>query len=446
VCDSSIIKEIKDIPSDKSKTGQMQITLHKLIFILSIALITCISTKVNAQCTNRYLDTIFPAVDSFENIAYTTSSGGVAGDTLLMDIYQPVGDTACQRHLAIWVHGGAFVGGTKNDGDVQFLCERFARRGYVCATINYRLASSIVALYDSIQIFKYAMYAASDLKAAIRYFYKDAGLTNHWNIDTNSIFIGGSSAGGIAADFAATLDSLNQIASVFLPTVTAMGGLDGNSGNAGYSTKIIGVASLAGAVNTTDWIKPGDPPMVMCQGTADGTIPYDCAQALHQYTFGFIPTIIDFCGSGAMAPALDNAGVMNSLLPFPGSGHVPWDTNTVIENRMDSAVAAFYYQVKCTQAAGHCNEPSGIRDIASSVLLKVFPNPANDHIQVLVLDQNELSAIALYDYTGREIFHNKATGKSSTVNVSNLSPGIYTIQVYVRDQNNYTITKKITIE
>jgi len=289
------------------------------------------------------------------------------------------------------------------------------------------------------------MYACSDLKAAIRYFYKDASQTNHWNIDTNSIFIGGSSAGGIAADFAATLDSLNQLAPVFQPVADSAGGLQGNSGNAGYSSRVIGVASLAGAVNTPDWIRPGDPPTVMCQGTADGTIPYDCGQALAQYTFGLIPTIIDFCGSGSMAPAFTTAGVANSLLPFPGSGHVPWDTNETIMNRTDSAVAAFYYQVKCTQTAGHCSEPAGIATLTTP-RLNIFPNPATDHIQISLLDQNELSSADLSDYIGRAVSHTDLTGREASVSLEGLSPGIYILQLHMKDANTTPVPKKIIIE
>jgi acetyl esterase/lipase len=418
---------------------------YRIIIIVSFLIqIFVFSNASKAQCSNRYLDsTTFSGVDSFTNVIYTTTAGGGI-DTLLMDIYMPHGDTACLRHLIIWMHGGAFVSGTKNDGDMETLCNRFAKRGYVTASLNYRLASSIVSLYDSVQIFKYAMYACSDFKAAIRYFYKDASQTNHWNIDTNSIFIGGSSAGGIAADFAATLDTITQIAPVFYPVIDSIGGLDGNSGNAGYSSKFIAVASLAGAVNTADWIKPGDPPTVMCQGTGDGTIPYYCGQALHQYTFGLIPTIIDFCGSGAMAPAFDSAGVTNSLLPFPGSGHVPWDTNIVIMNRTDSAVAAFFYQVKCTQATGHCSEPLGISDIANAPNLKIYPNPATDQIQITVDGQNELSIVSLYDYTGREVLTKTLSGKQASISLYGLSAGIYTLHVELRDSSH--LTKKIVIE
>jgi para-nitrobenzyl esterase len=418
---------------------------YKQIIIVFFLIQICLFyNNSQAQCTNRYLDsTTFSGVDSFSNVIYTTTAGGGI-DTLSMDIYMPHGDTACLRHLIIWMHGGAFVSGTKNDGDMTLLCHRFAKRGYVSVSLNYRLASSIVALYDSVQIFKYAMYACSDLKAAIRYFYKDASQTNHWNIDTNSIFIGGSSAGGIAADFAATLDSINQIATVFHPVVDSMGGLDGNSGNAGYSSKFIAVASLAGAVNTADWIKPGDPPTVMCQGTGDGTIPYDCGQALHQYTFGLIPTIIDFCGSGSMAPAFNSAGVVNSLLPFPGSGHVPWDTNVVIMNRTDSAVAAFFYQVKCAQVAGTCNGSSGIADITTAPQLSIYPNPATDHIQVSVQSQTELSAVTLYDYTGRAVVEQTPTVKEITISVKGLSAGVYILRLDMKDATH--LTRKVVIE
>jgi len=415
-----------------------------LIIVSFLIQIFLFNNASRAQCTGRYLDTTsFSGIDSFSDIIYTTTAGGGV-DTELMDIYQPTGDTACLRHLIIWMHGGAFVSGTKNDGDMTFLCHHFARRGYVCASINYRLASSIIDLYDSTQIFKYAMYASSDFKAAIRYFYKDASQTNHWNIDTNSIFIGGSSAGGIAADFIATLDTLSQIAPVFWPIVDSIGGLVGNSGNAGYSSAFIGVASLAGAVNTADWIKAGDPPTVMCQGTADGTIPYYCGQALAQYTFGLVPTIIDFCGSGAMAPAFDSAGVAYSLLPFAGSGHVPWDTNTTIMYRTDSAVAAFFYQVRCTQTAGHCSEPAGISGIAPASRLSIYPNPATDIIQITTLDQSVLSSVSLYDCTGREVAQQNGSGKSASLSLRGLSPGVYLLRLDIDDGTS--VTRKVVIE
>lgn len=417
---------------------------YKTYFVFVFIQIFAFSQVIKAQCTSRYLDTSFSAIDSFKNVVYTTTAGG-ASNTQVMDIYQPAGDTACLRHLIIWAHGGAFFQGTKNDGDMEFFTHRFAQRGYVCATINYRLASSIVLLYDSSQIFKYTYQCVSDYKAAIRYFYKDAANGNHWNIDTNAIFIAGNSAGAIAADFITLLDSLNEISPAYQTIVTANGGIDGNSGNAGYSTKVSASASLAGAIISTDWIKPGATPMVLCQGTADATVPYNCGQALTQYTGGLFPTI-NMCGSGQMAPKLDSTGNTYSFLPFPGSAHVPWDTNVVIANRTDSAVAAFFYSVNCTQAVGHCNEPLGINNVSTEPRLLIYPNPATDHIQIAIQDQNELSALTLCDYTGREIISANTEGKETGLSVKGLSPGVYLLRLHLKNSADHNITRKIIIE
>jgi acetyl esterase/lipase len=417
---------------------------YKTFFVFLLIHIFCLSNNASAQCTGRYLDsTSFSSVDSFQNIIYTTTAGG-GTDTELLDIYQPHGDTACLRHLIIFMHGGAFFQGTKNDGDIEFFAYHMAKRGYVCASINYRLASSIIDLYDSTQIFKYAYYGFSDLKAAIRYFYQSAAQSNHWNIDTSAIFVAGSSAGGIDADFVTSLDSVGQLVPAFQTIANANGGIDGNSGNLGYSTRVIGAASLAGAVYSVNWITSSAPPTIFCQGTADGTVPYDCGNSLTQY-IGRLPTI-NLCGSGEMAPRFDSLGIRYSLLPFPGSGHVPWDTNVVIAHRTDSAVAAFFYSVNCTQATGHCNQPLGISNIESTNQLAVYPNPASNYIQIVVQDQNELAEYSLSDYTSREVLRSTAKGKQTTLSVRGLAPGLYLLRIYLADRDSPPLTRKIIIE
>ena len=55
-----------------------------------------------------------------------------------MDVYEPTGDTMAFRPLIIWAHGGSFLGGDKGDSDVAALCQRFTKRGFVCASVNYR--------------------------------------------------------------------------------------------------------------------------------------------------------------------------------------------------------------------------------------------------------------------------------------------------------------------
>ena len=419
----------------------MKLKTYSLVAALFL-LFLCL--RVSAQGTTRYLDTVFTTIDTTMNVVYTTSAGGVSNSTELMDIYQPAGDTACLRHLAIFVHGGAFFQGTKNDGDMEFLCRRFAQRGYVCATINYRLVGSVLLLYDSAQIFTYIMKAFSDMKASIRYFYKDAALTNQWDIDTNSIFIGGSSAGGIAADYVGLLDSVSELAPPFQTICNSQGGITGNSGNPGYSTKAIAIASLAGAVDDPRYIKTTSPPMVFCQGTADGTIPYYCGEALTQYGLGTTIPTIRFCGSGEMAPLLDSVSVRNSLMPFPGSGHVPWDMNTLIENRMDSAVAAFFYSVKSSQLP--CPATTGIANITPQPQINIFPNPTCNILHINLTGAFELSEIRMYDCTGREVRAQNTGGKQSIIKTDGLAQGVYLLRIDLNGANTTPITQRVVIE
>jgi acetyl esterase/lipase len=116
-----------------------------------------------------------------------------------MDIYQPDGDTYAARPLIILAHGGSFIGGSKtDDATVVELCNRFAKRGYVTASINYRLGTLInLVSSDSTVPMGIVVKAISDGKAAIRYFMKDAATTNTYKIDTNNIFVGGNSAGAV---------------------------------------------------------------------------------------------------------------------------------------------------------------------------------------------------------------------------------------------------------
>ena len=112
-----------------------------------------------------------------------------ANQSLTMDIYQPTGDVETARPLIVWAHGGSFIGGTSADADVATLSQAFAKKGYVCASINYRLG---LTPFDSVGAVKAVLRAVQDMKASIRFFYKDKLTTDTYKIDTNNIFIGGS--------------------------------------------------------------------------------------------------------------------------------------------------------------------------------------------------------------------------------------------------------------
>src|SRR4051794_15050533 len=109
-----------------------------LLATLLLALGLLLASPVSAA--TRYRDQVFSEVTKKTDIVY-----GVAPDEngqpekLKLDLYQPKGDTVAKRPVVIWVHGGGFSAGDKSDDKIVDLSERFARKGYVTASINYRL-------------------------------------------------------------------------------------------------------------------------------------------------------------------------------------------------------------------------------------------------------------------------------------------------------------------
>ena len=111
-----------------------------------------------------------------------------AGDhRLLLDLYLPVRSSENRPRLLVWVHGGAWRAGSKDNVPVLGLLEH----GFAIASVEYRL--SPVARFPA-QI--------HDCKAAIRFL---RAKQNEFGIDASRIGIIGSSAGGhLAAEIGVT--------------------------------------------------------------------------------------------------------------------------------------------------------------------------------------------------------------------------------------------------
>ncbi|MGB0424946.1 MAG: alpha/beta hydrolase, partial [Flavobacteriales bacterium] len=182
------------------------------IFLLSVTSLL-FTFAMSAQCENgRYLNLVFDEVSETENISYgaNTQWDGTAAD-LLLDVYQPVGDTETARPLVIFAHGGSFVGGSKDGEDVIYLAEDFAKMGFVTASINYRLGTPTTTELE-IPMKQAVIRGYHDMKAAIRWFRKNAAEDgNTYAIDPDKIFIAGVSAGGFITTHVAYMDEIEEI-------------------------------------------------------------------------------------------------------------------------------------------------------------------------------------------------------------------------------------------
>lgn len=387
----------------------------------SLAIVTLmVSSTAFAQldCSNgRYVDPpIFPTFTETTNIEFGQNINiNGQNQVLTLDVFQPDNDNLAQRPLIIFVHGGTFITGTKDDGDVTELCKRFAKLGYVTASINYRLGMGIPSQATAAQAL---LRAVHDMKAAVRFFRKDAATTNTYRINPDYIIGGGSSAGGLTAIHLAYLDQNAEVPS-YVDT-TGVNGLEGNSGNPGYNSNIRAVVNLCGALADSSWLNTGDEPIVSVHGDDDGTVPYNTATIT---VFG-IP-IIPVSGSRDIHARANNVGVTNVLKTFKGQDHVPYATNGTY---MDST----YWVVRDFLADVVCNGLSGTEEATKTVgKLSIYPNPATADLNVSIAGTSlKNTTVQLIDISGRLVYETKITTDVTThkVNTANLTAGLYIVK------------------
>lgn len=194
-----------------------------------------------------------------------------------MDIDQPSADTLAHRPLIIYCHGGGFISGTRNNAWAVKFCQSFAKRGYVAASIDYRLG---IGSGDDADVISAQVRAVQDAKAAVRYFKQTAiEQGNPYRIDTAQIYIAGESSGAVLALQMAYLRSNTDFADVGDPAI--LGALNGIEGSATlpYSSQIAGVISLSGGILDLNWLYNSTVPLIMVHSSNDAVMPYKTAIA-----------------------------------------------------------------------------------------------------------------------------------------------------------------------
>ncbi|MFB3813833.1 MAG: alpha/beta fold hydrolase [Terriglobales bacterium] len=240
---------------------------------------------------------------------------------LHLDLYTHERSGPQARPLVVWIHGGAWKRGDSRTSaayaNFPAVLASLAARGYVVASINYRLSGE--ARFPA---------AIQDVRAAIRYLRANAA---RFGIDPNRVILWGGSAGGHLAALAATTCGLaafdpprltgrfpgKAAASVIEPAVSdcvqgvvAWYGLFDlavlTSPTDSHVSDFLGCQprdcpKLAALASPVIHITCSSPPMLLIHGTADKTVP------LQQ--------------SEEMAERLLKAGVPVETLFIPNVGH-----------------------------------------------------------------------------------------------------------------------------
>ncbi|MCS5663325.1 MAG: T9SS type A sorting domain-containing protein [Flavobacteriales bacterium] len=387
-------------------------------YFLLYAISLFIFTNTQAQCYGRYQQEIF------DRASITTVTYSDVYD-LDMDIYQPIGDVEANRPLLILAHGGSFVGGTRTNATVVSLAETFAKRGYVVASISYRLMKFSDFLTRS-ATFNGVAEALSDGKAAVRYFRKTVDEGNVYRIDPNQIYFGGNSAGGVIALHTTFIQEEEVIDPDLLTALNNNGGIEGNSGNEGYSSEVKGVISLAGGIVDVNLITESDLDklLISCHGDEDNTIPYNCGQPLSEYadlinSYGLDFSLTNLCGGGAILE--HSVGIdfnKHHHLVFEGAGHAPWESNNSSKSVMIRfASEHLYNDLDCVNVGGENQKPY------------IFPNPTESTF--IVQSLSRIDNIIVSNLNGKVIYRAK---NHSRVNIKHLPQGVYVIEIHDENQ------------
>jgi para-nitrobenzyl esterase len=386
------------------------------------------SVLAYGQCDGlRYREFIFSEVQQTSDLVYGRNAN-YEGDSLdlLLDVFEPVNDQEALRPLVIFAHGGFFLFGEKEGSEVVPACEDLAKMGYVSASINYRLGFPFTDPLSG-PMTEAVMRGVQDMKAAIRYFRRTAAEDgNPWRINPDEIYIAGVSAGGYICLHLAYLDDEAELPDYLnLENPGLSGGLEGDSGNEGYSSEVNAIISIAGALGDSTWVKESDEPACLFHGDNDNTVPYGSD---FQMILGVVP-VIEVDGSASVSSRMDNLGLTHCFETYEGQDHVPsvnqeayYDTTlSIITNFLSHFICESEFDCAYREIAVNLDE----QPIST---LAIYPVPSSGIIYVNGIGPCELRIL---DYSGRVIL---TSAETDSIDISNLTQGVYMLEIITGHQ------------
>ncbi|MGB1204904.1 MAG: fibronectin type III domain-containing protein [Chitinophagales bacterium] len=355
-----------------------------ILLVLGTFLFSLQTIIAQTACGDRYQTDVFTDFSVTQDVQYGSNIDVEGNNKILkFDFYEPTDDDLEGRPLIIWAHGGAFVSGNENSNDIVSLCEAFSLKGYVNASINYRLLSNdyIIAQLGAGTpleeiFFDAVVKSVADMRAAIRFFRKDAATDNIYNIDPNQIYVGGASAGGFMALHTAYLttesDFDNYTIVDGMQFVNANGGFEGDSGNDGYSSEVSGAINLCGAIGSPDFMQAGEVPVVSIHGDADTVVPYDSSSP-DANGFG----AIELYGSFFVHEQANLLGINNALWTLEGEEHMAHANNANFPQTV-SFISDFLYPLIECESILECSTPTNQSElvIGTTTLTLAWDNVA----------------------------------------------------------------------
>lgn len=278
--------------------------LRKSAIAIPLALLAVAATAI-AQSRNRPRE-LPPGVEKHADITYAS----IEGRDLRLDVYVPQRSTGRPIPAVVWVHGGGWRGGSKNNiGRPQSILQR----GYGLVSVGYRLSGE--AIFPA---------AIADVKAAMRWVRANA---SRFGFDPDRLGAWGSSAGGHLVALLGTAHDVeawdriheenpgisskpDAVCNWFGPTDFLRmndfpGRIDHDAADSPESMFIGGPIQehpeKAQRANPIRYVTSDDPPILHMHGERDQAVPYNQSELLHA--------------------ALQNAGVDTTLYKVKAADH-----------------------------------------------------------------------------------------------------------------------------
>ncbi len=255
------------------------------------------------------------AVGRSENVAvHENITYGKGGESeLKLDLACPVGDGPFPA--IVFIHGGGFYQGSRQA--YQETIREAANRGYVAATISYRLMRFDAQRKETTTAEPNFPAQVHDAKAAIRWLRANA---DHYNVDPDRIGVTGASAGGHL--------------SLLIGLTDAGSDLEGDGGNPGRSSRVQAVVNFFGPTDAATCYKESTDPWIFrlfLGGTPQETPETYRIASPATYASSDDPPVLTLHGDQdtlvpvTQAELLDDkmkeAGADHTLVVFKGQGH-----------------------------------------------------------------------------------------------------------------------------
>ncbi|MFN8294877.1 MAG: T9SS type A sorting domain-containing protein [Chitinophagales bacterium] len=400
-------------------------------------------SNVSAQCEGgRYINKIFSQTIRTKNITYSTAKNAAGNmQAVLMDVFEPVGDTASLRPLVVFEHGGAYWTGTKDYQSQIAMGEDFAKRGYVVSSATYRLEPSFISLIFQDLMLKAVGRGVQDTKQLVRYFFNSArDSANPYRIDTTKIFLCGGSAGAFNVMHTVYLDSLDNLFPDWKNSLTGIGGVFGEYDFIDFGKTILGVVNINGALGDKSFLDNNHTNFLSVHNIWDPEIPFNRGRPYN------IASLMYVDGSNILHPYAENLGMYNPFYIIPDAGHTSYSTDlfgTVVQPFFDSTVwymkNFFAYQLGCPDITTGINHNTTVKS------LNAFPNPTFDELYFEGVQQYIGQTISVTDISGKEVYKERFTGKPLSTQSIGLTKGMYIVRL-TDNKTHETSVGKILVE